>query len=279
MKLTPKKVLSRIKKEKETTEVMPTGFAKLDSKLLDGGFYKGEIIVIGAFTGVGKSLLAGQILFNIAKAGFKTAYFSLEISNEMIVARMLARLADIKATRIRFGLLTKKEMKRKIKAEAELIALNKYIALYDDIYYIDELEREILKGEYEFVVIDFIQNIISKTSSDEYTKLSNAVVRLQKVAKKTKTTILILSQLSNFAAKAGGGEKILTYKGSGAIAMVADLGFFLEKDSADVRNVDDTYNPEEGTLLYLKKNRRGLSGWYLKLGYKLPGGDIYEKQI
>lgn len=273
---TPKQVLEEIKEEKKSNEIMPTGFRKLDNKLLDGGFYRGEIIIIGAYTGVGKSQLAGQILLNIAEQGFKTAYFSLEISNQMILARMIGLKSNIKPSRIRFGLLNKNEQEAKIKAIARIKALNDYVYLYDDTYKIDEVEKELTNNQYDFVVLDFIQNIIG-SGKDEYTKLSESVVRLQKLAKKTKTTILIISQVSNYSARAGGEDKVLTYKGSGAIAMVADLGFFLEKNTNEISDINEKYNPEIGTVLFLKKNRRGLSGWKIRLGYTLPGGLIYEK--
>ena len=78
-------VFNDIKIFSKNAEFIPTGFQKLDTEL-DGGFMKKELIVLGGYTGSGKSYISGQILFNAAKKGFKCAYFSLEISNEMIVS-------------------------------------------------------------------------------------------------------------------------------------------------------------------------------------------------
>jgi len=120
--LTPDEVIHKISSEKLTAEAVATGFKNLDLDL-DGGFYRKELIVLGAFTGVGKSQIAGQLMLNAAKQGFKCAYFSLEITNEMIVARLVGASAGIKPTRIRFSDLSKGEHDKKIRAEAEIQAL------------------------------------------------------------------------------------------------------------------------------------------------------------
>lgn len=264
MMQTVRDILNRMRNQKKSHEVMPTGFNKLDSENLDGGFYAGELVVVGAHTGVGKSQLAIQILLNIAEQGFKTAYFSLEISNEMILARMVGMKTNIKPSMVRFGNLEKQEFESKQNAEMELVGLGDRMSFYDQTYLLDEIMGEIKKHKYEFVVVDFVQNIMDKVN-DEYSRLSKIAVTLQKLAKETNCTILILSQLSNTAARDGSRSKTLEYKGSGAIAMVADLGFFLEKDDDD------------NTILTLKKNRRGFYGRPLNVGFKLPGGMLYEK--
>lgn len=262
MRLTVRKILDNILESKFSHDVLPTGFANLDTHL-DGGFFSKELIILGAHTGIGKSQIAGQIFLNIASQGFKSAYFSLEISNEMIVSRLLGIKTNIKPTHLRYGTLEEPQEQAKQQAESELIGLGDLMNFYDDVYTLKDIIREITDNQYEFVVIDFIQNILEE-GMDEYSRLSKAAITLQKVAKDTGTCILILSQLSNSAAKDGGKSKVIEYKGSGSIAMVADLGFFLDKGE------------EAGTELTLRKNRRGVSGLTLRLNYSFPGGLIYE---
>lgn len=273
MRQTTSEVIQKIKNEKNGHEVMPTGLPKLD-RILDGGFYSKEVVVIGAHTGTGKSQLAGQILLNVAKEGFKTAYFSLEISSEMILSRLVGLLINMKPSIVRFGTLTKEEHDRKLEGEARILALDNLISFYDDVYDIKTIAQEIKNNTYEFVVVDFIQNIQSGVS-DEYVRLSNTAIELQKICKATSCTALVLSQLSNTAAQQGRTSKTLEYKGSGAIAMVCDLGFFLERNNPTCDDQD--YQANNGTILTLKKNRRGISGNVINLGYELPGGLIYEK--
>lgn len=249
---------------------MPTGFVDIDREL-DGGLLKKEIAVLGAFTGIGKSMLAGQIFYHVASQGFASAYFSLEISNEMIVSRLVGQLANIKPSRIMNGLLTKDEFTAKAEARAKVTMFDSAMAFYDNTYLLDEIEAEIRAHQYEFVVIDFIQNILLSTSLDEYARLSLVAVRLQKLAKETNCAILLLSQLSNRIGREG--SKVVEYKGSGAIAMVADLGFFLERGDP-ILDVNDQPIGDQPVKLFLRKNRRGISGQCWNLEFTHPGGLI-----
>ena len=119
-------------------------------------------------------------------------------------------------------------------------------------------------------MIDFIQNIVEK-GTDEYSRLSSIALTLQQVAKKNNCVIVILSQVSNSAAKEGASGKTLEFKGSGNIATVTDLGFLLE------RKFDGMQRGQDNELkLTLKKNRRGGSGIDFPLFFRHPGGWLYE---
>jgi replicative DNA helicase len=265
-----RQVSQSIRTAKDKHECFALGFPRLDD-FLDGGFYKKELIVIGAHTGVGKSLVAGQILLNVARQGYKTAFFSLEISSEMVLSRLVGSICNIKPSRIMYGMLTKQELELYKQAEAQVLTLDDLITFYDDKYELKEILDEINKNDYEFVVIDFIQNIIDSTQ-DEYARLSNASLMLQQSAKINNACITVLSQLSNSSAKEGINSKIVQYKGSGAIAMVCDLGFYLDRESTQAG--DDTQNEVKFVLM---KNRRGPSGRHANLIYQSPGGHLREK--
>jgi len=266
-------ILQSIEQNKKNLEFLPTGFIALDT-FLDGGFLRKEMIVIGAFTGIGKSVFGGQILYQIASKGFKTAYFSLEISGELLVARLVGQLCNIKPTRIIAGLLKPDEFDRKGEAKAKVAMYDADMDFYDDIYLLEDLEKTIRENEYEFIVIDFIQNIQLKRNLDEYARLSYIAIELQKLAKEMNCCILVLSQISNKVAK--DGSKDLEYKGSGSIAMVADLCFMIQRDQ--VQALDTEGNPVGKQLVKLTvlKNRRGISGHTYSFVYEHPGGLIYE---
>lgn len=262
----PSVIIRQMKEMKKNVEFMPTGFVKLDD-FLDGGFLRKELIVLGAYTGFGKSFFAGKIFFNIASIGFNAAYFSLEISNAMIISRLLGSQADIKPTRFIAGLLTHDEHNRRIEAEAILESLDSLLHFYDDLYDFDKIKLEIINNHYDFVVIDFIQNMITP-QRDEYERLSFLSLQFQQLAKETNACILLLSQLSNEAARRGA----LEYKGSGSIAMVCDLGFFLARENT---SEDQKSN---NIKLILRKNRRGISGKEFEFIFRQPGGGLYEKK-
>jgi replicative DNA helicase len=252
----------------EGQEEISTGFSKLDN-ILDGGFRKKELIILGGQTGVGKSYIACQIFAKIATQGFNSGYFSLEVSNEMLASRIIAMKSGLPASHIMFGRVHKDHVDY-LKAQGSLVAYDELMHFHDDIYKLIDIERIIKENRYEFVVIDFIQNIMSD-DRDEYSRLSEVALRLQKLAKETDCVILCLSQLSNSVAKEKGESTSLEYKGSGSIAMVADLGFFLKKSS----NGDKVFDPE--MELRLAKNRRGVSGAVIQLGWKFPHGYMYER--
>lgn len=251
-------VYDDVVKLSKNTEFLPTCLPNLD-EFLDGGFMRKELVVIGAGTGSGKSFLAGQIFRNIAKRDFKCAYFSLEISNEMVLSRLIGQIANIKPTRIMAGLLNPEENESKMKAKASLLPYDDYMHFSDEIYDLKTIELAIKENEYDFICLDFIQNLITG-QKDEYAAMSLAAITLQKMAKQYNCCIMVLSQLSNSAFKSG----TLEYKGSGGIAMVADLGFFI------IRDIDE---PSKLTLS-LKKNRRGISGVNFEYKFKAPGGLI-----
>lgn len=239
------KTWERMKENSRNAEFLPTGFPRLDS-FLDGGFLKKELVILGGFTGSGKSYLAGQWAKNIASKGFKSVYFSLEISNEVVMTRLVGQIADIKSTRILCNLLTEEEKEKVAIAKGKLAPVNPFLHLTDSFYKLQEIENIIKKGEYEFVIIDFIQNVMTN-KKDEYSSMSYVSLELQRVAKEYNCCILVLSQISNSANKS---EGVLEYKGSGGIAMVCDLGFFLVRDKEIPGRI----------YLQLRKNRRGMYG-------------------
>lgn len=248
-----------IEERKKNIEILPTGLPNIDH-FLEGGFLKKELVVIGGATGRGKSLVAATIFKNIATSGFKSAYFSLEISSEMLVSRLIGAKANLSPTKIMIKYLDDKEAEAKNEAKASLSVYEEFMYFYDDLYHIDLIKKEITAGGYDFVVIDFIQNVMA-AKSDEYERLSNIALVLQKLAKDANCCILIVSQLSNVMSKER-KTTIVEYKGSGSIGTVCDLGFFIEGNETGILS------------LRLRKNRRGISGE--SFGFKItqPGGDI-----
>lgn len=261
-------IVKAIDENKKDIEILPTGL-KLIDEYLDGGFLKKELVVLGGGTGKGKSLFGGTIFYNIARKGYKCAYFSLEISNEMIVSRLIGSESNISPTRIMIKLLQEEEEKRKDKARSKMQVFEEFMYFFDSLYEYSAIEKEIKEGQYDFVVVDFIQNILTK-EPDEYQRLSTIALNLQKLAKEAKTCILALSQLSNAIAKDKSHE-VVEYKGSGSIGTVCDLGFFIEK-SAEL-----PLGSEQNISLRLRKNRRGVSGQSFDFSVTQPGGRIIDK--
>lgn len=233
----------KMREDSRTAEFMQTGLFGLD-RFLDGGLLKKEMVVLGGFTGSGKSFLAGQWARHISSNGYKTIYFSLEISNETLLSRLIGQESGVKATKIMCDRLSPEEKEKVIVAKGKLATSTPFLHIADCYYKLEDIKKIVTQYKYEFVVIDFIQNVITN-KKDEYSSMTYISLELQRLAKEANCCILILSQLSNSANKA---EGLLEYKGSGGIAMVADLGFFLVREKY----------PSNKLSLQLRKNRRGM---------------------
>lgn len=257
-------IIKSIDEAKKNIEVLPTGLKAIDA-FLEGGFLKKELVVLGGATGGGKSLFGGTIFYNIASKGFKSAYFSLEISNEMLASRLLGAETNISPTKIMIKMLSEQEEAEKQEAEVKLSVFEEFMFFYDDTYHLAALEKEIRENKYDFVVIDFIQNIMVNGKSDEYERLSSIALQLQKLAKETNCCILALSQLSNQLVRDKKNSDLVEYKGSGSIGTVCDLGFFIEKTEVMGNSV-----------IRLRKNRRGVSGATFNFSIRQPGGLIFD---
>jgi replicative DNA helicase len=257
---------------RKTKEFIPTKFPGLD-KMLDGGFAKKELVVIGGPSGVGKSFLGCQLLINSANNGFKTLFISLEISTQTILSRILGNYSNIKPFRLIAGLLDPDEYERLKKAKVKVKMLEDYIYLTDEVYTLEGINQAIDITNPDMVVVDFIQSIIVGKSSSEYDSLSKSALSLQRTAKKKDCAIVVFSQLSNRVASTDGEQSLLEFKGSGTIAQVADLGFWLYDNDSNL----DTDNDKLLTLA-LRKNRRGAG--YKKTDLKIifPRGKVVENE-
>lgn len=262
-------VFSLLDRSSHELEFMKTGFKKFDD-MLDGGFLRKELIVLGGFTGVGKSYVSGHLFHQIASQGFKSAYFSLEISNEMVVSRLIGSIANLKPTRVMMDMLTPDEAENAVKAKAVISVSEDFMTFYDTMYTLSEIKKQVLEHKYEFVVIDFIQNVVAPGESD-HARLTLISLELQRLAKEANCTILTLSQLSNSVGREGSQSKQLEYKGSGSIATVCDIGLFIERaEYFEGANW-------QGLTMTIKKNRRGMSGNTYNLSFKIPGGMLREE--
>lgn len=253
-------IANQIEENKKTMEILPTGVPAIDRDL-EGGFLKRELIVLGGRTGAGKSLIAGNIFLNIAKLGHRCAYFSLEISNDMIVSRLIGAGSKISPTRVMIKHLEGQELDNKNRAKAELTPYEEFMYFHDDLYELEKIVNMIKAEKYDFVVIDFLQNILVK--GDEYERLSHTALVLQRLAKEVNCCILALSQLSNEVNRSKKTD-IIEYKGSGSIATACDLGFFIEPGETGFGSL----------ILRLRKNRRGISGGSYPIEIEYPGGKM-----
>ncbi len=229
-----------------------TGFVKLDE--MTGGLHPGELIILAARPSMGKTALALNIAQHVAASPQmrKTvAVFSLEMSKESLLTRMICAAARVDQQKFRAGFLDKQERRRLQKAAMDLTEAPLYI---DDTAGISLMEIHAklrrLKAERDIglVVVDYLQLMSAAgrfgNRNEEVSYLSRG---LKMLAKELNVPMLVLSQLSR-APETRPGEAIpqlSDLRESGSIEQDADLVAFIyraeyyKKDREDLRGLAD----------------------------------------
>ena len=238
---------------------VPTGFPDLDNKTL--GFVPGQLIIVAARPAMGKSAFALNVVTNAAKKGIPTAYFSLEMSKEELVGRILASEAMVDNTKIRSGKLEDEDWISLTNASG---TLSETKIILDDESGFSPLELRAkcrkLKLEYDIglIVVDYLQLMNpSKTSTSRQVDVSEISRSLKVLAREIGVPIIALSQTSRAPdARADHRPMLSDLRESGSIEQDADIVMFLYRD--------EVYNPdtEDKNIaeLILAKNRAGQIG-------------------
>ena len=239
---------------------IPSGFVDLDSKTL--GFMPGQLIIVAARPAMGKSAFALNLLTNAAvKSNKAVAYFSLEMSKEELVGRILASEAMVDSQKIRSGKLEDEDWISLTNASG---SLSETKIILDDTSGFSPIELRAkcrkLKMEYDIglVVIDYLQLMnASKTNASRQADISEISRSLKVLAREIGVPIIALSQLSRAPEQRPDHRPMLSdLRESGSIEQDADMVMFLYRD--------DYYNPEAEKKnvaeVILAKNRAGQTG-------------------
>ncbi len=239
---------------------LPSGFADIDNMTL--GFMPGQLIVLAARPAVGKSALALNILTNAAVKNNKAVvYFSLEMSKEELVSRILASEAMVDSSSIRSGKLQDEDWINLTNASG---VLSEAKIILDDASGFSPIELRAkcrkLKMEYDIglVVIDYLQLMdAGKASSSRQEDISGISRSLKVLAREIGVPIIALSQLSRAPEQRIDHRPMLSdLRESGSIEQDADIVMFLYRD--------DYYNKESEKKnvaeVIIAKNRAGSTG-------------------
>lgn len=243
---------------------LTTGFTTLDTYI--NGLQKEELIILAARPSMGKSALAMNIAFNAAKLNKNgkcgVAIFSLEMSNEQLVTRMISSMTNIDNSKLRTGYLTPQEWKH---FENQTDVLNGMNIYFDDSASSNiadiraKCRRLSQEGKLDFVVIDYLQLIKgddrSNNRQEEVSKISRS---LKQMAKELKVPVLALSQLSRDVEKATDKRPLLAHlRESGSIEQDADIVMFIHRDEYYKAK---TKEPSGDADIIVAKNRQGRVG-------------------
>lgn len=240
---------------------IPTGYSELDR--MTSGFQKSDLIIVAARPSVGKTAFALNVGQNIAvRAGQPVAIFSLEMSKDQLVQRMLCAEAYIDGHRLRNGTLEDEDWPKLSMGVSSLANAPIYIDDSPGIT-VPEMRSKLrrLKTEHGlgFVVIDYLQLIHGRRGSGEnrQQEISEISRSLKQLARELEVPIVALAQLSRSVEQRQDKRPMLSdIRESGSIEQDADIVAFLYRD--------DYYDPESEKKniieIIIAKQRNGPTG-------------------
>jgi replicative DNA helicase len=243
---------------------LSTGFLKLDE--MTGGLHEGELVILAARPSMGKTALALNIAQHIAtRPGEKqtVAVFSLEMSKESLLTRMICAGARVDQQKFRAGYLNQEERRRLSKTTSELVQAPLFIDDTAGAHLMDihaKLRR--LKAEHglALVVIDYLQLMSGRGRYENRNQEISTISRgLKLLSKDLRVPMLVLSQLNRAPEVRQGDHRpqLSDLRESGSIEQDADLVAFIFRE--------EVYKPQDESLrgmaeLILSKQRNGPTG-------------------
>jgi replicative DNA helicase len=240
---------------------IPTGYRDLDTKT--AGLQRSDLIILAARPAMGKSTLALNLAYNVATLAKQSVLvFSLEMSKEQLVDRMLADAAGVNMWNIRTGNLTDDDFEKLSTAMGEMAEAPIYI---DDTPGVSVLEmrtkarRQAHSHPLGLIIVDYLQLVTASNrhGDNRVQEVSEISRGLKLIARELNVPVVALSQLSrSVESRSPQIPQLADLRESGSIEQDADIVMFLYRE--------DYYKPETDrqhiTDLILAKHRNGPTG-------------------
>ena len=254
--------LEALQKQKDGIRGVPTGFAELDTML--SGLQRSDLIILAARPSMGKTSLALDIARQTAvKHQTPVGIFSLEMSSQQLVDRMLAAQAKVNSWKLRTGKVRGEEDYGRLQLGME--------ALSDAPIYIDDnpgatvlqmrATARRLKSEkgLGLVIIDYLQ-LITPTNQQSNNSMVQQVTEISRalkmMARELDVPVLALSQLSRAVEQRRGRPRLSDLRDSGSIEQDADVVMFIHREDKMNENSDKNNIAE----ILIEKHRNGPVG-------------------
>jgi replicative DNA helicase len=241
-----------------------TGFSKLDE--MTGGMHAGELLILAARPSMGKTALALNIAQHVAAKLDKTvAIFSLEMSKESLLTRMLCASARVDSQKFRAGFLNSEERQRLQVAASQLVRAPLFIDdtaganLMDMHAKLRRLQAE-RRQPLGLVVVDYLQLMSGRGRFENRNQEISTISRgFKLLSKELNVPMLVLSQLSRAPETRQGDHRpqLSDLRESGSIEQDADLVAFIFREEVYKRDREDLRGLAE---LLVSKQRNGPVG-------------------
>ncbi len=259
--------LENLAKNKSAITGLTTGFYDLDRATT--GLHEGELIIVAARPGMGKTAFILNLACNAAFSTDKAiAIFNLEMSAEQLVNRMISSVGQIESDKLKTGMLGHNDWKRYNEALSELADTHIYI---EDNAGITAPEirakcRRLAASEtgLALIIIDYLQLVTTggRTESRQV-EVSEISRSLKTMAMELKVPVIAVAQLSRSAERRESNQpRLADLRESGSIEQDADMVLFLNRQDYYENKTADNHQNIVPTDLIIAKHRRGETGLF-----------------
>lgn len=242
-----------------------TGFLNFDNTI-DGGFKRGNLIVVAARPGVGKTALAIQLMRNAAQEGNKTVFFSIEMMRDEIGNRMLYSTELINSYQVWTGKMDWENFDTAVKGMEDLPILvnDRSRNLSELVSRMTVLAR---RGKCDIAFVDYLGLIDTNDKRIPlYQQIAEVTGTMKVTAKRLGIPIVLLCQLNRDAAGADIDPDLYHLRDSGSIEQDADIVLMLRRNNDDLD-------------ILIRKNRHGESNLRITLGTNSTRTNYHEISI
>lgn len=256
--------LEHLQKHEAALRGVPTGFPQLDSLL--AGLQKSDLVILAARPSMGKTALALDIARQTAtKHGTAVGIFSLEMSSQQLVDRMLAAQAGVNSWRLRTGKISRDEEYERL--QAGIAELSEAPIFIDDkpsssVLTMRSVARRLkMEKSLGLIIVDYLQ-LITPTNSRSNDSMVQQVTEISRslkaMARELEVPVLALSQLSRAVEQRRGRPRLSDLRDSGSIEQDADVVMFIHRE--DKMNSDTGAEKTNIAEILIEKHRNGPIG-------------------
>ncbi|MDQ2996765.1 MAG: replicative DNA helicase [Chloroflexota bacterium] len=238
---------------------VPSGFRDLDE--LTGGLQQSDLIILAARPSVGKTSFALSLGYNVATRHQRNVgIFSLEMSRDQLVQRLLAMDTRIDSHRLRTGHLNEADLQNVMESMGRLAAVPIYIEDTPGLSIMEvrsKARRLQSQSGVDLIIIDYLQLMAGKRSDNRVQEVSEISRGLKALARELNVPVIALSQLSRAVeGRATHIPMLSDLRESGSIEQDADIVMFIYRDELYNKETDNKGIAE----LHIAKHRNGPIG-------------------
>jgi len=267
------RIFSMASKENDGITGVPTGFTQLDQLL--SGLQPADLVIVAARPSMGKTAFALSIAREASRKGKSVGVFSLEMSAQQLVLRLISADAQIGLQALRSGRLSQTEMHGLVTRIDDLMNANIYIddsAGLSPVEFRAKCRRMKIEHKIDLIIVDYLQLMHAPRAESREREISMISHALKAVAKELQVPVMALSQLNRtLESRADKRPMLSDLRESGSIEQDADVVMFIHRpEYYKIATFEDGRSTENIAEVIVGKQRNG------------PTGDIrlfYQKEL